>query len=365
MVAALLEKMRQHPLRCIPFRDYMEICLYHEPHGYYRNDKPKLGKEGDFYTSASIGSLMGEILGSYAAKQWRKEPCPPGCLGLTEWGGGDGKLAAAILGELELCAPELYGHLTYTIIESSGYHRRLQRETLQAHSLKLRFATEEEWFAETPHPGEIVLANELLDAFPVHRIRRSGSGLQENYVSWNDTEQSFQEEWFPVQGGPIVAYIERQDIQLADGQMAEINLAADEWMMRVGQRLADGQLIVIDYGDRAEELYGSHRMKGTLLCYRQHQAYDNPYVHQGGQDITSHVNFTACMSAGLKGGFEDARLQTQREFLVEQGILQRLQDHADPNPFSEAARKNRAIRQLLLSDQMSELFKVLVLMKKR
>jgi SAM-dependent MidA family methyltransferase len=122
-------------------------------------------------------------------------------------------------------------------------------------------------------------------------------------------------------------------------------------------------MIIIDYGAEEDELYAAHRMRGTLMCYRQHHAYDNPFIHVGEQDITSHVNFTACIDAASSAGFTGSKLQTQRDFLVEQGILEKLQAHFDLNPFGEAAKKNRAIRQLLLSDQMSELFKVLILIK--
>jgi SAM-dependent MidA family methyltransferase len=148
-----------------------------------------------------------------------------------------------------------------------------------------------------------------------------------------------------------------------EGQVAEINLHAAQWIRTVGDAIHDGRTIIIDYGAEANELYAAHRMRGTLMCYRRHQAYDNPFIYAGEQDITAHVDFTACIDAASTAGFTSTKLQTQRDFMVEQGILEKLQNHFDLNPFSEAAKKNRAIRQLLLSDQMSELFKVLILTK--
>jgi SAM-dependent MidA family methyltransferase len=119
-------------------------------------------------------------------------------------------------------------------------------------------------------------------------------------------------------------------------------------------------IITIDYGDRSGELYAEHRMNGTLLCYRDHRAYDDPYAFPGEQDITSHVNFDACIRTGEQTGITDWTYKSQKQFLVDAGILDRLANTATLDPFSQAARNNRMIRQLLLSDGMSELFKVLV-----
>lgn len=72
VIAALVERIQASPKGMISFRDYMDICLYQENQGYYRNASLKIGKEGDFYTSSSVGSIMGEMLSGYMIKQWRK-----------------------------------------------------------------------------------------------------------------------------------------------------------------------------------------------------------------------------------------------------------------------------------------------------
>nr|WP_188318615.1 SAM-dependent methyltransferase [Paenibacillus larvae] len=86
-------------------------------------------------------------------------------------GGGEGKLAAHTLDALMRADKQIYHRVRYTMIETSGYHRPIQKSMLAAHENRLRFMTEEEWLAAPPHPGSIVLANELLDAFPVYRLR--------------------------------------------------------------------------------------------------------------------------------------------------------------------------------------------------
>jgi SAM-dependent MidA family methyltransferase len=364
LIDVIRDQIQKHPLRAISFRDYMQLCLYHETFGYYRNERIKIGREGDFYTSSSVGSVMGELIASYILREYRTDSRSMRKIQIVEWGGGNGRLALHILDELQKQDPTLYECVAYVMIESSSYHSRLQRETLQAHLPKIVQMQESEWLSIDPHQGVLVLANELLDAFPVHRVRRSGSSWQESHVAWNDNTSSFEELWLPLQmGSPLSAHLEQTGLTFKEGQIAEINLHAAEWLRMVAKAIHDGRMIIIDYGAEVDELYAAHRTRGTLMCYRQHQAYDNPFIYAGEQDITAHVDFTACVEAASTAGFTSSKLQTQRDFLVEQGILEKLQDHFDLNPFSEAAKKNRAIRQLLLSDQMSELFKVLILTK--
>ncbi|MDD9270010.1 class I SAM-dependent methyltransferase [Paenibacillus sp. GCM10023248] len=359
VIAALIEAIRSAPEGAITFRDYMELCLYSEPYGYYRSERPKIGKEGDFYTSSSIGSVMGEMIAAFLAGQAGQDRP----LHLVEWGGGSGRLALHLLDEMRRIAPGVYECLTYTLIESSAYHRSLQQQALQGHAPRIRSLSELEWLAEEPEEQVYVLANELLDAFPVHRIRWKEGGFQESYVTWQETDQAFAEIWRPIRSKLRLDSIESLKVQWIDGQIGELNLESEAWIARISQRMISGGCILIDYGAIEAELYAPHRYRGTLMCYRNHQAHDDVWVHQGEQDITAHVNFSAVESAARLHGFASCKLQTQREFLVEQGILQKLQDHDDSNPFSEVSKRNRAIRQLLLSDGMSELFKVFTAVK--
>jgi SAM-dependent MidA family methyltransferase len=183
----------------------------------------------------------------------------------------------------------------------------------------------------------------------------------ELHVGWNDA-QGFAELESPCRNNELFEYLQAGGIKLRDGQTAEINLEAPEWVRRRLEQLeaGAGMLLTIDYGDIAKELFAEHRMNGTLICYRRHVAVDEPYRNAGEQDMTAHVDFSACLRAGEHAGASRAKLMTQREFLVEAGILGLLQEHRSPDPFGQEARSNRAIRQLLLSDQMSELFKVLI-----
>lgn len=360
LATVLQQTIQDEPGSAITFREFMDLCLYQEPYGYYRNTAVKIGREGDFYTSSSVGTIMGEIIADYVVKVWESQYDKILPFTIVEWGGGNGRLAAQLLDQLQHVSPQLYEGMQYIMIESSTYHQKLQVEALQPHAGQVVWMTEENWYTSKSEGTTIILANELLDAFAVHRIRRKHDQLEENWVGWDDQKCEFTEQWLPLQNEKVMTYVSEEKMDLLEDQIAEINLEGKRWISRIASRLDRGQLIVIDYGDVAEELYAEHRMRGTLMCYRKHQAHDNPYEYVGEQDITAHVNFTASMHSAMLAGLKDIKLVTQRQFLIDQGIFNKLQDTFGLDPFGPEARRNRSIRQLLISDSMSELFKVFI-----
>jgi SAM-dependent MidA family methyltransferase len=363
LIQMIRQEIEQSSVKAIPFHQYMELCLYAPQLGYYTGTRSKVGKKGDFYTSSSIGGLLGEILACHMVKKLAENKSEN--YEIVEWGGGNGQLAQQILDKLLSDFPEFYGRLHFIEIERSEYHRDLQRVNLHKHLDLISFWSPEQWREQGNRTDTYIFSNELLDAFPVHRVRNKTGILYELFVGWDETKHAFYECEIRCENIQLLDYLEREKIELHEGQTAEINLAADQWLAETASWLEAGHLITIDYGDIASEIYAIHRMQGTLLCYKDHQAYDNPYIHVGEQDITAHINFSACIHSGIKGGVEEWMLQTQKEFLVQEGILELLQDDHSRDPFGPVAKRNRAIRQLLLGDQMSELFKVLHQMKKK
>jgi SAM-dependent MidA family methyltransferase len=364
LVQEIIAAIEQCEGSSISFHDYMNMCLYHQPFGYYMKSESKIGREGDFYTSASIGPFMGQMLAVRFAQYFSENNGLILPL-ITEWGSGTGRLASHILDELQSTYPNIYNVVTYELIDVSPYHQERQRERLQDHIQKVRFVDPDSWWTKkAPYHG-IIFSNELLDAFPIHLVKKINGRYQEVYVGWEQTTANFYELYRPISPqGDIAAYLEQFQISGSEGHTVEINLAAQRWIRSVGAKLRSGMLITIDYGDDAKELYASHRHNGTLMCYHQHLAHSDPYIHVGDQDITSHVNFSACIHSGEQSGLTRYSFHTQRKFLIEQGILFKLQDHAWTDPFHPVVKRNRAIRQLLLGDSMSELFKILIQYKK-
>ena len=198
-------------------------------------------------------------------------------------------------------------------------------------------------------------ANELIDAFPCRRFRRGTTGLEELVVQWRDSGPIGL--WVTADAASSEKYATIWQTLESLQQFERIDGIAD-WMNRVSADL--DSLLVIDYGAELEELIGPHRMNGTFLCYHNHQAADNPFDHLGEQDMTAHVDFTQIRMAAQSAGFNIISVMTQKQFLLDAGLLLRMQEHAGLDPFHPIVKRNRAIRQLLISDQMSELFKVCI-----
>ncbi|NDI33683.1 class I SAM-dependent methyltransferase [Chengkuizengella sediminis] len=357
LVEIIKKKINNCEMKAISFYDYMSLCLYHEQYGYYVNNQTKIGKKGDFYTSSSVGTIMGEMLANYISNQLQTNDGKN--ISIVEWGGGTGRLAKQVLDELQDNHIEIYELIKFISIEESAYHKQLQSNSLIEHIGKVQFVSAEEWLNEKHSENVIIFSNELLDAFPVHRLIYDDEEYNEIFVSWDDQENKFIEKYIKCTDQLLLVYIKNENLQLKQGQKFEVNLAATKWLRKLMNNLTSSTIITIDYGDLKDEIYAAHRMKGTLMCYYKHQASQQPYYHVGEQDITSHVNFSACISVGENMGFSYSYM-TQKEFLFQSGILNKLQQHNITDPFHPTVKRNRTIRQLLLSDQMSELFKVLI-----
>ena len=369
LISAIVEEINGSRDRLIPFHRFMELCLYHPQFGYYMKENPKIGTEGDFYTSASIGTLMGEMLAVAFAQYWRGQQ-ELSVYAITEWGGGTGRLAEQVMDELQLSFPDIYAKLQYTIVDTSPYHRDLQSKLAQKHNgVLITVQSPEAWFAAAALPdGAIVFANELLDAFAVHRLQYRNGQFHDGYVGFDTAQGAFYEELIPVvPNGELARALDQRKLaaRMQEGQWIEWNPMASAWIAQIANKLTDGLLVLIDYGEEEEQLYAPSRMNGTLLCYFRHQAHDNPYVNIGQQDITAHVDFTACMEAGVAAGLQVETFETQQKFLIRLGIIERLQAHTESDPFHPIVKRNRAIRQLLLGDSMADVFKVVSLTKRR
>lgn len=347
---------------CISFKEYMAACLYDDRYGYYRSGPVRIGKNGDFYTSSGIGKIMAEALARYALAYANAEESQ---IQLVEWGAGTGRLSAQIAAAGRTLDINWDNKFRNVLVEDHPMHRieahRSFGELAGGESGEpILLSSNQAWDSGILKQTSLVLLNELLDAFPVHRVAMAEGELAELGVAWNG-EQGFHEVYMPITDPRIACWLERDGIRLKEGQRTEVHAAAYDFLERLRDEMPAGRLVLIDYGHEAEEYAAEHRRLGTLLCYWRHQASDNPYVRIGEQDITSHVPFTFVRRAAEDAGWKLAGYTTQKRFLLDNGVLGLLQSHDGSDPFGEAARMNRAVRQLLLSDEMSETFKVMVL----
>jgi len=359
LIDYLREKMMQNEQKAIPFVTYMELALYHPQWGYYTSEQVKVGKEGDFYTSAAVHPVFAQTLADSILELWEKsgieEPT------LVEVGGGTGYLMKHMLEHIRCIAPAYYEKLQVVMVEASPYHRALQEQAIAHESVPKQWISSIEEAAERMQIEGVIVSNEWLDAYPVHLLEKGADGWREIGVTWDEQEQSFKETSLPELTDPAKRMLQEKEPPVMAGARVELNAGMKQAIAAVGSMLKRGYVITIDYGDEEAQLYHPARKRGTLMCYYRHQAHDNPFIHVGEQDMTAHVNFSALQRWGEAAGLTTLAYLRQDQFLLRHGILQRLQNHQDQDPFSsEAMKRNRAIRQLIAPDGMGQVFRVLV-----
>ena len=328
----------------ISFHDFMEICLYYPELGYYTSPKNKLGKKGDYYTSAYVTPVFGAMMAKQLEEMWeilgRKK------FKIVEYGAGTGLLAHDILQHLK-SNPRFYELLEYCIIEKSAAMREFEKSILNE---------KVSWYNSIDEiPGEIsgcVLSNELLDNFSVHQVLMQDE-LMEIFV---DYQADFIEVFKPA-AQELKNYLYEFGINLPKGFRAEVNLEAITWIKDIATHLCRGWLLTIDYGYPSTQLYASCRRNGTVMCYYNHLAREDPYQHIGEQDITAHVNFSALYHAGKKFGLAGCGLSNQSDFLVNLGIEKYFAKMKQKSALTPS--KENLLRNILLED-MGTKFKILI-----
>lgn len=363
-IEIITQTIKTNPIKAISFERFMTLALYSPDYGYYAKEKKKIGKEGDFYTSSTVHNVFGETLADYIWDRLGKIEGRNKYI--VEMGGGDGTLSEQVIKRLMDMKDVSFEGFSYVLIEASAYHRQLQWKRLSPYGslIPIRiFPSIEEARKELPSIQGVFFSNELPDAFPVHLVCFDKGDWREIFVTL-DEKGDLYEIALPV-SQEILNYCEGEKIPKTEGYRTEVNLNSLKWVDEVTSWIQSGIMITIDYGYSREELYASYRNRGTLMCYRDHQAIENPYQAIGDQDMTTHVNFSIIKEKGEEKGFETLYFLNQGQFLVQAGILKRLEEHTATDPFrNQASRRNRAIRQLIMEEGMGRVFKVLVQEKK-
>lgn len=327
MLARLTEEIAAHG-GWIPFARYMELVLHQPGLGYYAGGAQKFGATGDFVTAPELGRLFGRTL----ARQIRDL----GFDSILEIGAGSGALAQVLLQELAC---------EYLILETS--HELSERQ-------RARLAGRATWLARLPERFRgVIIANEVVDAMPVHAVAWGAEGIMERGVTIEEGKLAWREH--PASGELLA---QARAIGVAPRYESEIGLVAQAWMREIAGSLEQGAIFVIDYGFSRREYYHPERSMGTLMCHHQHRAHGDVFLRPGEQDLTAHVDFSALGGAAREGGLEVLGYATQAQFLVNCGITDVLGEANVENALHYAPLACEA-QKLLSPAEMGELFKVL------
>ena len=340
----------------ITFHDWMETALYDERDGYYMQPgRVRQGRTGDYRTAPETSPVFAATFASYFSKLFTDLKWPPQ-LTIFEPGAGSGHFAQGILESLRRDFPEIFAVTKYVIDEISAPAREREARRLMEFADRVSFCRFDE--IESTSGAGIVFTNELIDAFPVHRVVLRDGVLRELYVTvderrfvWTDGELD----------EAVSDYCRRIDLKLREGQIAEINLAAEHFVERSARLFDRGYLITVDYGAEREELLSSpDRFAGTLRAYRRHQIMADPLTDPGQQDLTTTIDWTQVIEAGERAGLRTLRLERLDRFLLNEGasLLGGI-----ANSSSDVAERMRLItsaRELILPTGLAASFQICV-----
>jgi len=340
----IIQHLQQENNR-MSFAEYMHSALYEPGLGYYTAGAQKLGAGGDFVTAPLLSPLFSLCLAHYCSNLLQDLPEK----NILELGAGTGVMAKEMLLFLEQQALPVH----YFILEVSADLRERQQRYLQQEIPHL--FSRLTWLNTLPRDFiGVIVANEVLDALPVHLFHYQDHALYEVGVTENSGQLSFTE--YPASAAlcDAVAQLPLEDVAKID-YLSEINLQLPAFIHSLNDALKQGAMVFIDYGFDAHTYYHPHRTQGTLMCHYQHRAHGDVFFYPGLQDITAHVDFTALAQAGLACDLEVEYFSNQARFLLENGLL----DFANNPSYSQSQQINT----LTAPHEMGELFKVMVLTK--
>ncbi|WP_246685223.1 SAM-dependent methyltransferase [Methylobacterium sp. WL69] len=326
----------------VPLARYMDLCLGHPVHGYYRTRDP-LGAAGDFVTAPEISQMFGELIGVWIAAAWGAMGAPAD-LALVELGPGRGTLMADALRALARAAPTLRPALH--LVETSPVLRAAQAERLSGFA-----PTWHEGLATLPPGPALVVANEFFDALPVRQFQRTARGWFERCIGLSPDADRLV---FGLAAEPDP----RIDAPAPVGATLTLPGAALDTVRDLARRLVrdGGAMLAIDYG-HARPGFGD-----SLQAVAGHRFVD-PLAAPGEADLTTHVDFSALARAASGEGARVHGPLDQRDFLQALGLrarAERLSANATPQ---QALRIATAVSRLTDPARrgMGSLFKVMAL----
>ncbi|MEE3003034.1 MAG: SAM-dependent methyltransferase [Pseudomonadota bacterium] len=328
----------------ISFAEFMQYALYTPSTGYYMSNNYQIGKKGDFHTAPEISAMFGHCIANQINEYIRQN----NEISILELGPGSGKLAKDILENIK--KPECIKK--YLMLELSPSLKEKQKETTKSiskvpisHISKL----------PTDFKG-IIIANEVIDAMPVHRFKIANK-LHEQYVELKNNELI--PVFKPTKNKDLIEQVYALNLDLPLGYESEINLALPSWINSLSDCLKQGIILLIDYGYDQQEYYHPERNDGTLKCFHQQKAHNNPFINIGSQDITAHVDFTKTAKAALKSNLEIEGYVEQAHFLLNLDLINIAQQYYAKDPLNSA----KEMKLLTMPSEMGSLCKVLGLSK--
>ena len=330
----------------IPLDQFINNALYHKKKGYYVKNVP-FGKDGDFITAPNISMIFSEMILLWIISYWEKFYKNKE-INIVELGAGNGEMMSQIIISSKKFN-NFYDKCNFFIYEKSKKMIEIQKQKLKKYNVK--------WlrdFEKLENPT-IFFGNEFLDALPVKQYLNKNNKWYERYVQKKGGNYSFTEIECDIKK------IEKKlDLKFSKKQnFLEISLNEFKLIKELNNIISKkgGCILFIDYA------YLNHKMIDTLQAVKKHKKV-NLLKDVGNADISHVINIPFLKKIAIKN---DLMLDfvTQRDFLLNLGILQRAEILAANKKFLEKANIYYRINRLIDKKQMGELFKVIFFYKKK
>jgi SAM-dependent MidA family methyltransferase len=347
----------------IKVSQFMEKALFESDRGYYRIADP-IGKNSDFITAPEISQVFGELIAAYVLQLASSKKCT---IALVEMGAGNGTMFCDILGSIKKLAAknnplalDFVSRATFHIVEISEALQKKQRQKLAEFDVLWHENFDDFCKNAAVRDSEIFfVSNELFDCFPIDQFVKTDIGWCERMVDVVDDKKVFEMAEFSLKEHQIV----EQELSIAVSEAApfgavyERSDAAQKFMLRLSSRLTQhgGMAIIVDYG------YHKTEFANTLQAIKNHQKV-NVLENASSVDITALVDFGILEKIAIESGLNTSFV-TQQQFLIGLGIEERKKVLMQEKREIEQQQLSGAIDRLIASDQMGELFKVLMVWK--
>ena len=345
----------------ISFQEYMDIVLNDPLEGYYGSGKAKLSIDGDFVTSPSLSEDFSRFLAiqlNQWLKQLSKELKFTQKLKIIEFGSGDASLLKGIISYLLKNEKDILNSLSFLIIEINNGMVEKQKNNLNDFINK---GVDISWIdfedLEDESLNGIIIAHEVLDAFPVERIQYSNGEIFRQGVSFDKQKGSLDFKLIQLNDQLIqyLTYIKEEigvaipPLDAPDGWTTELRVNDSEWLNGINKKFKNGILLIIDYAIDSKRYYSAKRIDGTLITYKDQKASSDLLRKPADCDITSHLCSDILINQAKLNGFECLGSVKQGEALLALGLSKELFQIQDnfKDDLSGALLKREALLRLV------------------
>tara|TARA_B100001029_G_scaffold139167_1_gene118417 strand:+ start:73 stop:1272 length:1200 start_codon:yes stop_codon:yes gene_type:complete len=316
----------------ISFYKYMDLVLNDSKNGFYSTGRLKIGKDGDFCTSPSLSNDFARLL-SIQIVDWildlEKAGIHSELFSLVEIGPGEGTLSRDVILAISEISPALTTKIELVLIEpNAGMRERQKKVVNNLNGVNCRWSNFDELILK-PVTG-VVIANEVLDAFPVERlvfrdknVFRQGVSLKkingEHYLEFVDLRTTYAIDQF-LKDSKSLLNIELPPNNICNGWATEWHCDIPNWFEKLSKSLKNGLLLVVDYALESKRYYNAMRKNGTIISYRNQKANPNILQDAGLCDLTAHLCLESTIKYAITNGWKFMGETRQGQALLALGL---------------------------------------------